>query len=256
MADLIDLTGKKFDRLNIIKYVGDGKWLCKCDCGKLTTSRSYDIRKGLVKSCGCLARENIIKASLKHGKRHTRIYYIWCSMKDRCLNKNHKAYQYYGGRGISICKEWENDFMCFYNWAIKNGYTDTLTIERIDVNGNYEPSNCKWITKAEQAHNKQNSIKYNINGECLGLKQISDKFNIQYDVLYDRLFILNWDINEAITREVKNMPRKKSSSGERHIYKNGNSFRVQINNVYYGLKDSLEDAIILRDKKLEEMKNG
>lgn len=188
-----------------------------------------------------------------HGGKHTKLYKIWCSIKQRCYNKNNTHYKYYGGRGISVCLEWQNNFAEFRSWANKNGYEDGLSIERIDVNSGYEPNNCKWITISEQCNNKQNSKRFQIDGETLSLKQISEKYKINYDTLYYRICKLNWNIDEAISREVKNMPRRKSSSGERYIYKSGSGFKVIINKNHYGLRQTLDEAIKLRNIKLKEL---
>jgi len=147
-----NLMGKRFDRLLVIQESGRTKnknviWLCICDCGNLTKVAAGDLkrRKGCHKSCGCR------KGNYKHGKKKTRIYNIWVLMRQRCGNNNNQAYKYYGAKGVSLYKKWENDFMEFYNWALKNGYKENLTIDRIDNNGNYEPNNCQWITKSENS---------------------------------------------------------------------------------------------------------
>lgn len=161
-----DLTGKKFDRLTVIERKGRTKenralWLCKCECGKTKLVSTKDLTTHRVRSCGCLAFEHnskMGKQSGTHYKRKTRLYTIWANMKQRCTNTNLKSFKDYGGRGIIICDEWLNNFVYFYDWAINNGYSDKLTIDRIDVNGNYEPSNCRWSTYLEQRHNRRDTI--------------------------------------------------------------------------------------------------
>ena len=149
-----------------IKTVLVAMWRCKCECGKEVIVQGQTLRSGRTKSCGCLSREihkevmtELNKSNSRHGQFGTRIYRIWCSMKSRCYNKNHKAYIDYGGRGITICAEWKDDFEVFYNWAVKNGYSDNLTIDRIDVDGNYEPSNCRWATSSVQRRNQRSKEK-------------------------------------------------------------------------------------------------
>lgn len=119
----------------------------------------------------------------KHGMRQSRLYRTWSHMKERCQNKNCKSYKNYGGRGISICDEWKNDFINFYNWAMANGYQDDLTIDRIDVNGNYEPDNCRWITMEEQAKNKRNKILYN----GYNMENLQNITGLKYGTLYRRI---------------------------------------------------------------------
>ena len=161
MGIFIDLTGQKFGKWTVLRYEGDKyptKFVCRCECGTEQKVRSGDLRNGHSKGCKLCSR-------IKHNMTNTRIYKIWGDMRRRCYNKNLKCYPNYGGRGIKVCDEWENDFENFYNWAMENGYTDELTIDRIDVNGNYEPDNCRWATMREQGDNKRNTLKFFINNK-------------------------------------------------------------------------------------------
>lgn len=217
MGVIKDLTGQKFNRWTVLEYAGKDKhnnalWLCECDCIDKTRRivNGNNLRRGISTSCGCwqkeLAKENCIERNIdtgaqyarKHGLSGSRIYRIWCDMKSRCYRKKDAHYFLYGGRGIKIYDEWKNDFMTFYNWAIDNGYNETLTIERIDVNGNYEPNNCKWATFDEQANNKRCSRIYTYNNKTQTLKQWANEYNINYHTLTSRIDEFNWDFEKAL----------------------------------------------------------
>ena len=126
--------------------------------------------------------------NIKHNKSHTRLYSIWNGMKTRCYRTYHQSYSNYGGRGIKVCEEWYDDFEAFEKWALSNGYTDNLSIDRIDVNGDYSPENCRWVTLAEQRNNKQNTVYIDYGGEKLTAKEWSVKRNIPYKKIMDRLY--------------------------------------------------------------------
>ena len=130
-------------------------WHCVCDCGNEIDVRAQGLVDSNTRSCGCLNKEKVIERSTTHGLFYTRLHRIWSGMKQRCYYCKDKHYQYYGVRGITICDEWRNNFKVFYDWAITHGYSDELTIDRINNDGNYEPSNCRWATNSEQQLNKR-----------------------------------------------------------------------------------------------------
>lgn len=131
--------------------------------------------------------------------KKTRLYYVWNSMKQRCLNENDCRYNSYGGRGITIYEEWKNNFGTFREWALANGYRDDLTIDRIDVNGNYEPSNCRWITNKEQQNNTRRSRLIEFNGEIHTIAEWAEIIGVSYKSLYSRIR-RNWTIEKALTK--------------------------------------------------------
>ena len=134
---------------------------------------------------GCQKKNN--KNNKIHGRSHTRLYRIWCCMKGRCLNKSNTAYKDYGDRGIRICDEWQKNFMNFYDWAINNGYEDNLSIDRINVNGNYEPSNCRWLTMKTQENNKRNNHYIEYKGKNMTISELSELLNIHPSTLWHRI---------------------------------------------------------------------
>ena len=164
MYNFKDLTGKRFGRLTVVQRVentphGCARWLCKCDCGNVKVIRTSNLN-GNTKSCGCLYKDT--RADLGRARKkydtNSRLYHIWQGMKYRCLNKNGRRYKDYGGRGITICEEWKNDFQAFCNWAVCNGYRDDLSIDRIDNDKGYSPDNCRWATATEQNRNRRNTV--------------------------------------------------------------------------------------------------
>lgn len=185
---LEDLTGKRFGKLLVLQRAENrGKhtmWKCKCDCGKSTITGASELKRGTTKSCGCLKFES---RNSTHGLTKTRLYRIWSKMKDRCLNKNNPAYKWYGERGICICQEWLDDFVNFYNWSMSNGYKEGLSIDRIDVNGNYEPSNCRWIPLKEQPLNTRTTKFLTYKGETKTVSEWCEITGIKKTTILNRI---------------------------------------------------------------------
>lgn len=152
---LIDFKDQSFGRLNVVKQVSGRRnrktlWLCQCDCGNKHIVPSTYLTSGNTKSCGCLKRSVGGDRARTHGASRTPLYYVFRGMHDRCANPKHKGFKNYGGRGISVCGEWQ-EFAPFREWAMASGYQEHLTIDRIDNDGNYEPSNCQWLTRSENS---------------------------------------------------------------------------------------------------------
>lgn len=198
----------KFHNLTVISFIEKrGRkpyWLCKCDCGNEKIICEFNFTSGATHSCGCkrskqLAIQN--KANIKHGLRNTRIYRIWCCMKYRCDNNESDGFKYYGERGVQVCKTWSDNFYEFYDWSIHNGYNDDLTIDRIDVNGIYEPCNCRWTTMKVQENNKRNNLILNHNGRSQTATLWSEEIGINRSTLYKRLRS-GWSVSDALSRPV------------------------------------------------------
>lgn len=204
MSKLKDMTNQKFGRLTVISRAdnsanGKTMWNCICDCGKKTIVSATNLRTGAVKSCGCMRKETIAKSNYKHGQRRTRLYNIWAKMRYRCEKEYDSAYKYYGGRGIKVCKEWSTSFETFQKWALSNGYSENLTIERIDVNGNYCPQNCKWIELSQQANNRRNNILIEYNGKVQSLMKWCKELNLNYYLIRDRIKKGHMSFEQAIS---------------------------------------------------------
>lgn len=202
-----DLTGKKFSRWTVLECAGHDKygqslWRCKCDCGNEALVTGYDLRGARSKSCGCLQREAASKSQKTHGESKTKLHSHWTAMKQRCLNKNSSCYYKYGGRGISVCDEWL-DYNNFMLWAISNGYKDGLTIDRINYNGNYEPSNCRWVDAKSQANNKRSNHWITYNGKTQTMMQWAEELGINYYVIRSRLNSYHWSVEKTFTTPVR-----------------------------------------------------
>lgn len=159
-----DLTGQRFGRLVVLEHIKrndeypNGGWLCRCDCGTQKVIPSNPLTSGRVKSCGCYNKTRLVGSHVNqtHGMSRTRLYTTWRNMRVRCYDPKDKRYPLYGGRGIVVCDEWRSSFIAFHDWAMANGYREDLTIDRIDTDGNYEPNNCRFITRAENNKNRRN----------------------------------------------------------------------------------------------------
>lgn len=202
--NFIDLTGKRFGRLTVLERAdgkGRCKWRCLCSCGNEVVVLGYNLKNGNTQSCGCLMRERAVAANTTHGEVGSRLYRTWQDMKKRCLNPNVEKYPIYGGRGITVCREWLT-YEPFRDWALANGYAEDLTIDRIDNNGGYEPRNCRWATSLQQDNNRRSNRFISFCGEVYTLAEWARILGISYGALFNRLKSSK-SIEEAFTLPVQ-----------------------------------------------------
>lgn len=206
-----DLTGQRFGRLTVIRATDQRGpdngtvYECLCDCGNTCFVWNNRLtRKGhsRKRSCGCLHDET----HEQHGGTGTILHHKWTGMRDRCNNPNSKQYSYYGGRGIRICDEWQNSFAAFRDWALSAGYKDGLSLDRIDVNGNYCPDNCRWISMAEQQANKRSNVRIEYNGETHTIAEWAEITGIDYKTLHRRISA-GWEPEKALTQPVRKLKK-------------------------------------------------
>lgn len=206
------MVGKRFGRLEVIrlyeKTQNGNRWLCKCDCGNQAIVYDRNLRAG-TRSCGCLHKELARESHTTHGKANTRLFRIWVGMRHRCRNEKLREYKYYGGKGVSVCNEWNNSFEKFEEWAILHGYNELLTLDRIDVNGNYEPNNCRWVTNEEQQANKSNTMFLTYNGKTLRAKEWEAITGIPYQTIMQRLRY-GWSVERIFTTPIRHYRRATS----------------------------------------------
>lgn len=218
MAQLIDLTGQRFGNLVVIERANDiggyVAWKCRCDCGNELVMKSIRLRNRKWKMCkNCESKQ-------RQEARVTdrRLYGVWEGICSRCNTPSSGAYEYYGGRGIKICKEWK-DYLAFEKWALSSGYDETAphgqcTLDRIDVNGDYEPNNCRWITQKQQSLNTRRSRVLMLNGESMTAKEWADKLGMPYGRLISRVNKLGWSDERALCESalIVRRPRKKTAN--------------------------------------------
>lgn len=208
MPNLRDLTGQRFGRLTVIKRAKNiGRktaWLCQCECGNTKVVTGSSLHGGQVRSCGCLWKEVVPKHNqefnFRHGESGSKLHRTWCNMRYRCSNPNCKDYKNYGGRGITICDEWSS-YENFRAWALDNGFADGLSIDRIDVNGNYEPSNCRWVSDKVQHNNTRRNHYLTMNGESHTIQEWSEITGIKWTTIKARIE-MGWPIEKALTKGV------------------------------------------------------
>lgn len=208
----IDLSGERFHRLTVLREDGriHGRpaFECRCDCGNLVRVNASELNASKIQSCGCLQREKASQclSAMKttHGESSSRLYAVWMAMKNRCRNKRCKEYALYGGRGINVCPEWAENYETFRDWAFATGYNETAprgqcTLDRIDVNGNYCPENCRWSTQSEQCNNRQKNHYVEIDGQRKTIAEWAKVSGLRYSTILDRLNN-GWPPSRAISQ--------------------------------------------------------
>lgn len=210
MSKKRDITGERFERLTAVRRTGSYNsktmWLCRCDCGKEVEARLSDLVGGKVKSCGCLRKEKAAatgKHHMKHGMTKSRIWSIWSGMRRRCVSNPNYL-------NISVCQAWE-DFESFYSWAIKSGYSDDLTLDRIDVYGDYAPKNCRWATYKQQENNRRNTVYIFAFGERKTLTEWCELTGLKRATIAQRLKA-GWPVAELFIPSDLNNARKRKDA--------------------------------------------
>lgn len=199
-----ELTGQRFGRLTVVEYDhthnGSAYWKCKCDCGNEKIISSNSLTQGNATSCGCYRKEYVSAQKKTHGMSKTRIYREFRAMKTRCTNENIEEHHRYSGRGINICDEWmgKGGFERFMKWAYANGYSDDLSIDRIDNDKGYSPDNCRWVDRITQANNTSLNHNITINGETHTMMEWSQITGISYSAIKGRINKLGWSPEEAL----------------------------------------------------------
>lgn len=214
----LDLLNQRFGRLVVVEKSnsknGETMWKCKCDCGKTTIVSTSNLKAGRIKSCGCFKLDKLIELSTTHNQRHTFLYEVWKAIRQRCNNPKHASYHNYGGRGIAVCDEWNKSFQAFYDWSYANGYSTEnqkdeklkLTIDRINNDGNYEPSNCRWVDRKTQSRNMRTTKFITFKGQTKSVSEWCELYGINRNS-FDVRIKGGWSIEDALTKPIK---KKKS----------------------------------------------
>ena len=196
------------NRLNLIERLPNGYGMFECKCGTIKKVRISHVKNNAIKSCGCLSKEKSRERLTTHNKSKTRLYNVWRSMCDRCMLPTSRRFSDYGGRGIRICPEW-TDFSNFNDWAMSSGYDKSLTLDRIDVNGDYSPTNCRWVNMTTQNRNRRDTFYVEYEGNKVALRDLCDQLKLPHSRIYQRITKYGYSLEEALTK-----PPKRGSNHE------------------------------------------
>lgn len=202
MSKLKDEIGNRYAHLVVIGRAentkgGNAQWLCKCDCGNTCVVNGNNLRRGKQVSCGCYGRQVRKKNDAPAEMTKERLYRIWQRMNYRCYNEHSNRFSTYGGRGITVCDEWRNDYIAFRTWAMQNGYCEELTLDRIDNDVGYEPQNCRWASVKDQQRNRRNNRMITLNGETKCVSEWCEQFGLKPSTVSMRLHY-GWTVAEEI----------------------------------------------------------
>lgn len=254
-----NVVGRKFNMLTVLSQAQSRSkwktyWNCKCDCGNFTVVSLSNLKSGAVKSCGCLLKPKSEFPEVEQLTKEERkiLRSRWSGMIKRCYIEDNSGYKYYGAKGVKVCDEWKNSFDKFALWSIKNGFNKTLTLDRIDFNGDYCPENCRWATWKQQENNKSSNISIEYNGETLTIAQISEKYGINMHTLFDRIKYQGMDIKSAIETPVKSHKSHVKENKTFNLSEMSKKAGINRNTVWrriYELGWSLEDALSVPARK-------
>ncbi len=193
-------VGQTFGRLSVLRPTRKRYVSCRCECGVIKEIDVYDLLSGKTRSCGCLHREVSAERAYKHGDRWERLYFVWLNMRRRCYDFKNEQYADYGGRGIRVCSEWNSDYSRFRQWALQNGYSEDLQIDRIDNDADYRPDNCRFVTPSLNCRNKRNSSRVTIFGETKTYAEWAEdpRCCVSAVVLRGRIASLGWEPEVAV----------------------------------------------------------
>lgn len=213
-----EIVGQKFGKLTVTGITTHHNYMKRvtvvCECGTEKIVFVRNLKTGATKSCGCINKE---RGRGTHGKRKHPLYIVWCRLKDRCSNPNAHSYKDYGGRGISVCEEWKISFQSFYDWAIQNCWEKGLEINRINNDGNYQPSNCNFVSPKENCRNRRNNVFVEYKGESKVLAEWADIYQIELRTLWARIFKYEWDLERAFNTPINESGNRSNLTKEQVV---------------------------------------
>ena len=204
---VFDITGNRYGRLVVLHREGLSNshitWKCQCDCGRIVEVVGNNLKNGHTKSCGCYAKEKCVERATKHNMCHDRLCKEWYRMLNRASNTKWSEAHRYALRGIDVCQEWKESFETFQKWALENGYSNELSLDRIDNDKGYSPDNCRWADRKTQCRNKSNNVIIEYKGEKKTLAEWAEDLGMNYGTLHSRLKRWNWDIEKAFKKPLR-----------------------------------------------------